>query len=85
MTEPIGVHLRRRRDAAHRLPPLRSGYGDPLTRLAHRPPKPRPLGPRTVLLLSHSLAALRRAWLHADPDDRHELARVAALLKEIAR
>jgi hypothetical protein len=84
--DTISQQLARRRDAANRLPPLRSGYRDPLSRLAHHPSRRRRETPGTVLLLSRSLAVLRGAWVNAeDPGDRDELRRIANYLREVAR
>ena len=76
--------LRRRREAARRLPPLECcGCRDPWTCRHHDDPKPyRRLWP--VVSVSAARGALRRAWCRADPADRAVLAEIADLLTEIA-
>jgi hypothetical protein len=75
--------LRRRREAANRLPPMRCGHRDPLHCLAQQS-RSRRNQPRTVISLRASLDTLRRAWIYAGPDDRDVLAALAAYLREVA-
>ena len=75
--------LRRRRAAARRLPPLYGNCSDPwVCRCRDDPPSTVMLAanPWPVVRLSLALAALRRAWLHADVADRAVLAAIAAVL-----
>jgi hypothetical protein len=80
--------LRRRREAAWRLPPLDCGCRDPWTcRHRRMPASSSPsytYRPIPFVLLSLALGAPRRAWLCADDADRATLADIAAVLIELA-
>jgi hypothetical protein len=80
----LASQLERRRDAAARLPPLPCGHRDPIICLARHPRRHRRPAPVAVISLSASLAALRRAWITADDDDRAVLAALADYLREVA-
>src|SRR5689334_11889814 len=82
--DSIAAELRRRREAALRVPPLGCGCGDPLTCRCRDQPN-RQAARTPVLVLSEALAALRRAWPSANDADRKTLGAIAAVLVEVAR
>jgi hypothetical protein len=68
--------MKRRREAARRLPPLACGCADPWRHHCTRKP---------TVGLAGALATLRRVWVFADDDDRRMVERIAAVLPELAR